>query len=157
MSLATFMLNSAFLQYKHHMNKIVKNKFKPVPNLVEVFNFNSKRALKDFGFPLYKCLIDEAWHPVTTYNNHKIVVWDIAYVFTDSPVTDSKGRFSLYICNKWEPTETNKIYFDTKEDRLAYVLECQIFFNSENQQILVKQPNMIDFKKCRKEMEGQAK
>lgn len=155
MSLAKFMLRNTARMYQAQMNKLVKNKFRPVPELVEAFNYNSSHTMGGIGFPYYKDLIQEAWHPVTQAQNHKIVVWDVIYVFSEASVTTSNGKFILTICNRLTPSDSVEVRFDDPTDRLAYIKECKIFFDYAYGMVYVKQPDLVDFKKRRNENRNQ--
>lgn len=155
MSLAKFMLRSTARMYQTQMNKLVKNKFRPVPELVEAFNYNSSHTMSGIGFPYYKDLIQEAWHPVAQAQNHKIVVWDILYVFSEAGVTSTSGKHVLTICNRLSPSESVEVRFDDASDRLAYIKECKVLFDFAHEMVYVKQPDLVDFKKRRNENRNQ--
>lgn len=150
MSTASFMLRSVEQQYRHQMDKLVKNKFRPIPQLIEMFNFNSKQAKSGYGFPYYSDLIVEAWHPVVQAQNHKIVVWDVAYFFSDIGV-NTETPYKLTIGNKMNPNESITESFSCPEDRLEYAKKCQIFFNYENNWIHVKTPSLQEIRDAREE------
>lgn len=140
MSLSNQILKHAEDQYRALLDKSVsKRKFRPAPKLVEMFNFKSDESNKGFGFPLYKNLIQQAWHPVTDFNGHKIVVWDVAFMCCDFV----DARYELYICNKLEPENTTHKRFKSAYERQCYMEDIRIAFNEGNHMINIHLPDPI--------------
>ncbi|MCB2792089.1 hypothetical protein KQ881_16050, partial [Listeria monocytogenes] len=81
--------------------------------------YNSSHIMGGIGFPYSKDLIREAWHPVAQAQNHKIVVWDILYVFSEVGVTSTGIKHVLTICNRLSPSEAVEVRCDDVSDRLA--------------------------------------
>lgn len=140
MTLSKQILKQAEDQYRNLMDKTVsKRKYRPAPKLVEMFNFKSDESNNGFGFVLYKNLIKHAWHPVTDFNGHKIVVWDVAFMCCDS--VDS--HYQLHIGNRLGPGLATLKKFKTSFERQCYMEDIQIAFNENNQLISIKLPDPI--------------
>lgn len=140
MSLPRHVLKHAEDQYRALLNKSVsKRKYRPAPKLVEMFNFKSDDSNQGFGFPLYKNLIKHAWHPVTDYNGHKIIVWDVAFMCCDFV----DNNYELHIGNRLEPGLAMVKKFKTSYERQCYMEDIQITFNENNRMISINLPDPI--------------
>lgn len=137
MTISKQILKHAEEQYRALMDKTVsKRKYRPAPKLVEMFNFKSDESNQGFGFVLYKNLIQQAWHPVTDFNGHKIVAWDVAFMCCDFV----DARYELYICNKLEPENTTLKRFKSAYERQCYMEDIRIAFNEGNHLIKIYEP-----------------
>lgn len=137
MSLSSKILKHAEDQYRALLNKSVsKRKYRPAPKLVEMFNFKSDESNQGFGFVLYKNLIKHAWHPVTDYNGHKIVVWDVAFMCCDFV----DNNYELHIGNRLGSGIAKLKRFKTSYERQCYMEDIQIAFNENNRMNSQKTP-----------------
>ena len=140
MTIASQILKQAEDQYRNLMDKTVsKRKYRPAPKLVEMFNFKSDESNKGFGFPLYKNLINHAWHPVADYNGHKVVVWDVAFMCCDF----IDNNYELYMGNRLEPELAKVKRFKTSYERQCYMEDIRIAFNENNHMINIHLPDPI--------------
>ena len=136
MTSANFMLKATEKQYRHVMDKTMKNKYKPVPKMVEMFNFKSDQSNQGYGFIYYKNLIQQAWHPTALFVGQRVIVWDVAFMCCDF----LDNRFELHICNRLDREENTTFKFKSDHERACFMDHILVEFNKNNKMISIIVP-----------------